>query len=709
MRFNLSAKITLLIATLLMGLGLVMLATFGSLSGRQIDRTIEADGVTAAKQISLYLSERATDVSRSVHFAAVGETRVRMLVFSEDPPTIQAEIPWLTKEFSVDAVQIVNQDGITMGQSPELANLTGSAKAIVSSALQDNAQRMAVVRSGSRIFLVSCAPLSNHGYLKGAIAFFQRLGQSDADLLSRESGYGLGFTVGGRLVVSSGKVRFTPPSANGAPRQMTIKGSRYVAIAQKLPDTDATEQIGFAILRPIDAIVAPYEEARTAFVTVLLVALVVSLIGGVAFGRGIVRPIESLVAAARVIQHGDWPEAFEVDRQDEIGILQPSFNDMIVASKKAQERLLAMIDLDPLTELSNHRSFKERLAQEARRAEATNSPMALALIDLDGFEAFNESEGHLVGDQVLRQVAETIHSEIPDFGIAARYGGDQFGLLLSGATADGIAEVMARIRVRLKEAGCPVTVSVGCSEFPKSSAKEDGVVLAAELALARAKQLGKDHICAFDAVPGADQNADPFQLYQYLENGSFATIQALAAAVDAKDAYTNGHSERVAQYSSSLSAELGDSAEMVDRIFRCGTLHDVGKIGVPDAVLKKPGRLDPDEQLVMETHPVLGELIAGKVPQLADLLPGVRHHHERWDGKGYPDQLAGEAIPYIARVLAVADTYDAMTSDRPYRKGLAQEIALSEIEKNAGTQFDPRLALAFVNLMRRQNQSTEAA
>jgi HD-GYP domain-containing protein (c-di-GMP phosphodiesterase class II) len=310
----------------------------------------------------------------------------------------------------------------------------------------------------------------------------------------------------------------------------------------------------------------------------------------------------------------------------------------------------------------------------------------------------------LAGDETLKLIAATIQDSIPEFAIASRYAGDQFTILVPDFHIETIAELAREINARLVESGCPVAVSAGCAEFPRSSSMEDGLVLASELALARAKQLGGAQVCTFDAVPGADQAADPFLLYQSVENGSFATIQALAAAVDAKDAYTNGHSARVAQYASALSAAVGDSPELVDRVFRCGTLHDVGKIGVPDAVLKKPGRLDPDEQRVMETHPVLGEMIAGKVPQLADLLPGVRHHHERWDGQGYPDRLAGEAIPYIARVLAVADTYDAMTSDRPYRKGLAIEIALGEIEKHAGTQFDPRLAAAFVEFMRAQNR-----
>lgn len=236
----------------------------------------------------------------------------------------------------------------------------------------------------------------------------------------------------------------------------------------------------------------------------------------------------------------------------------------------------------------------------------------------------------------------------------------------------------------------------------------EGLVMAAELAVSRAKQLGRNRVCRFDAVPGADEATDPYQLHRFLRDGSLATIQALAAAVDAKDPYTQGHSTRVAEYAARLASWTGASQSDIDLVHTTGTLHDVGKIGVPDSILQKPGRLDDEERRVMETHPVLGEVIVKKAPQLALSLPGVRHHHERWDGGGYPDGLAGEAIPYVARILAVADTYDAMTSDRPYRKGMAPETALAEIERGAGTQFDPELARAFADLMRATRQKRAA-
>lgn len=187
---------------------------------------------------------------------------------------------------------------------------------------------------------------------------------------------------------------------------------------------------------------------------------------------------------------------------------------------------------------------------------------------------------------------------------------------------------------------------------------------------------------------------------EQLKQEHLSTIQALAAAVDAKDRYTQGHSQRVAHYAVELAERLGFTETRRERLFIAGTLHDIGKIGVPDAVLHKPGPLSPEERLQMEQHPVLGEQILKEVPQLADTLPGVRHHHERWDGKGYPDGLVGEAIPLEARVLALADTFDAMTSDRPYRRGMSYERALEEIERCAGAQFDPALAPVFVEMMR---------
>jgi len=234
---------------------------------------------------------------------------------------------------------------------------------------------------------------------------------------------------------------------------------------------------------------------------------------------------------------------------------------------------------------------------------------------------------------------------------------------------------------------------------PVNRAEAEALVLAAELAVSQAKELGRDRVCRFDNVYWGEAGEDPYKLHRFLKDGSLSTIQALAAAVDAKDSYTQGHSARVSQLAADLAAFMGLPDSEVETIRIAGTLHDVGKIGVPDAILSKVGRLTDIERDIMETHPVLGEVIVRKAPQLTAMLPGVRSHHERWDGRGYPDGLPAEQIPLMARIIAIADTFDAITSSRPYRDALPEAAALEEIARHAGRQFDPELVQMFLVMM----------
>ncbi len=179
------------------------------------------------------------------------------------------------------------------------------------------------------------------------------------------------------------------------------------------------------------------------------------------------------------------------------------------------------------------------------------------------------------------------------------------------------------------------------------------------------------------------------RLYRDLDQLFFATIQALANAIEAKDEYTRGHSERIREFSTAIAGEMGITERELRDLTIAALLHDVGKIGVPEAVLRKEGKLTDDEYARVKRHPDIGADMLGSITQLAGAIPGIRFHQERYDGKGYPSGIAGTAIPLFARIIAVADTFDAMTSDRPYRKGLPEETALGELERGAGVQFDP--------------------
>jgi len=189
------------------------------------------------------------------------------------------------------------------------------------------------------------------------------------------------------------------------------------------------------------------------------------------------------------------------------------------------------------------------------------------------------------------------------------------------------------------------------------------------------------------------------RLYEESQEMFFSTVWSLASAIDAKDAYTHGHGQRVARYAASLAREIGFDDDEVERLELSSVLHDVGKIGVPEAILNKPGRLTAAEMAIMKTHPEKGADILSTIRSMRDIVPGVRHHHERWDGDGYPGRLKGENIPLLARIILVADTFDAMTSTRPYRPGLPVDVALAELRRCAGSQFEQRMADTFIRLV----------
>jgi len=186
------------------------------------------------------------------------------------------------------------------------------------------------------------------------------------------------------------------------------------------------------------------------------------------------------------------------------------------------------------------------------------------------------------------------------------------------------------------------------------------------------------------------------QAYQRLKTQNLETISALATAVEAKDPYTSGHSEEVTQFAIAIAGKMGLSNDEIEDLRVAALLHDIGKIGIPDSVLNKPARLTSAEFLMIKAHPAIAAEIVGKIEALAHLVPSIRHHHERWDGTGYPDGLKGKEIPLGARILAVADGFEAMTSERPYRRARTEEEALAELEKGAGTQWDPQVVEVFV-------------
>jgi diguanylate cyclase (GGDEF)-like protein len=358
---------------------------------------------------------------------------------------------------------------------------------------------------------------------------------------------------------------------------------------------------------------------------------------------------------------------------------------------------------DPLTGVLNHRGLHDALHDALEGARDRKEKVAVVVLDIDHFEQLNDADGHAAGDEALRIAARVLEGELRPGDICGRIGGDEFLLALVDSDAWGAERVVERIRGAAASApvhaGHPgLTFSAGIAEFPRDARDQVGLMRLADGALYRAKRSGRNRCVVYSSFVDA-----PLSLQEEAERARTAglanTVYALARAVDLKDGYTHQHSARVAQYAAVLARELGMSEEEIDQIRTAGILHDVGKVGVADAVLLKPARLTDDEFLEMQRHSTLGrDIVAGAgMPEIADW---VLYLHERWDGRGYPDRLEGDDIPLASRVLGVADAFEAMTSSRLYRRGMAVDKALEELERSAGEQFDPTVAQRMVDLVR---------
>jgi diguanylate cyclase (GGDEF)-like protein len=351
---------------------------------------------------------------------------------------------------------------------------------------------------------------------------------------------------------------------------------------------------------------------------------------------------------------------------------------------------------DALTGLLNHGSVVALVAGAVDATRATGSPVSVALVDVDNLGLFNDTHGHEAGDAVLVTVARTLVDALADRGTTGRYGPDEFLLVLEGFDAAAAVSIADELQQRLRalaihvadSEALPATVSIGIATVPTHASSVTPLLSEATLALTEARASGGDAVRV--ARAGDDRRADL---------SGYDVLQGLVLAVDAKDRYTKRHSEDVARYAVFLARRLGH-VEMLESVRLAGLLHDVGKIGIPDALLRKPSRLSDAEIRVFNQHVALGDAIVRDLPGVDDVRAGIRHHHERWDGGGYLSGLAGTDIPLIARLVAVADTFSAMTTTRPYRKALPVDEAVRRLIDAAGTQLDPELVAVFVEGIR---------
>ncbi len=359
---------------------------------------------------------------------------------------------------------------------------------------------------------------------------------------------------------------------------------------------------------------------------------------------------------------------------------------------RQQLQLLEASRRDALTGLLNHGAVVAELALALQGARAGAARIGVALLDIDNFTLLNDTHGHDAGDEVLRRVSEIVVDDGVSPAHVGRFGPDEFLLFWLEADVDAVRasvgmrrDLLTRLSLQFGESErLPITVSAGIAVYPEHATSVTELLSDATVALQEAKASGGDSVRVAQAV---DERAT---------SGSFDVLHGLVIAVDTKDRYTKRHSEDVARYAVFLARRLGLDEQTVATVRLSGLLHDVGKIGIPDTLLRKPGKLTAQEFDIFKQHVALGDAIVRDLPNLETVREGIRHHHERWDGRGYLQGLEGESIPIIGRIMAVADAFSAMTTTRPYRKALPVEEALKRLGDAAGTQLQEQLVTAFI-------------
>lgn len=372
-----------------------------------------------------------------------------------------------------------------------------------------------------------------------------------------------------------------------------------------------------------------------------------------------------------------------------------------------RERMTQLAIVDGLTDVYNHRYFYDSLKKAID--EADGSKVSLLFVDIDYFKFYNDMHGHQEGDKVLRQIAYLLKKYTRPQDIVCRYGGEEFAIILKNTGEKDAVTVAERIRKTIErtpfdgeeyQPNGQITVSIGVSTYPDKAANGTELVKSTDDALYRAKFFNKNRVEIYHSIFHELKNE-----LDDKDKTLLASIKTLISVINAKDRYTYGHMERVVMLSQLLGEHLKLSDEDKKILKYSAYLHDIGKINIPEEILNKKMPLTEEEWNLLKLHPSNGVAIIQSVEGLSNLEPIILHHHESYDGKGYPFGLKGTEIPFLARVITVVDSFDAMTSDRVYRKKKTLEEAIEELKRCKGTQFDPEITDAFIEMLEKKELS----
>ncbi len=372
-------------------------------------------------------------------------------------------------------------------------------------------------------------------------------------------------------------------------------------------------------------------------------------------------------------------------------------------------------ETDALTGVGSRRLLEDKLEAEYSRSIRYECPFSVAIIDLDNFKTINDVLGHATGDEALKELASCMSAEKRTPDVLARYGGDEFVILMPETEANDAVLLLERIREKVREINLAenmsMTVSSGIARcLPDQDDSFSDVIRRADLALYEAKSAGRNCVKVWNPSMSKALTANDIELEkirklkrriagmsQQAEKTFIESIWGLVQALEAKDPYAKKHSENVMHYSMAIGSTMNVGPRQLEVVRRAAMIHDIGRIGIPDAILFKPNRLTPHEHNIIKQHPLIAVRILGKMSFLEQEIGIIKAHHEKWNGQGYPDGVEGTAIPLGARILAVADAFDALTSNRSYHRSRTSAEAVRLLVDSAGYDFDPDVVTAMVS------------
>ncbi len=422
-----------------------------------------------------------------------------------------------------------------------------------------------------------------------------------------------------------------------------------------------------------------------------------------------------------ILQQGRVIEVYRMD---------VDISDRVEAERRLNEvkdKLEGLALKDSMTEIFNFRYFRERLSAEFERSKRALSPLSIMMIDIDYFKSINDSYGHEFGDRILKQVARFLKTELRSNDVVARWGGEEFAVILPDTNrrdALGVATKLLEL-FRTRNFGGGETLirlkgSLGVVSYPEDPLfSVEEMIDAGEESIYRVKERGGDGVASYgheigeralDRVTDDDRRRFIDSVKQKLsffavrsERSILEAVYSLAKSIELRDRRTKEHCDRMVDYAEQLARKMGMNDQEVDNVRRAAMLHDIGKLGIPDDILLKPGKLNAEEYEEVKKHPVIGADIISVASFLKDIVPIILGHHEHWDGKGYPRGLKGEEIPLGARIVAAVDVYEAVTSDRPYHKAIPKQEAVQILREGMGTQFDPQVIKVFIDILDKES------